>query len=114
MAEKNIGAVLAMKEGKIVGILSERDYARKEVLKGKASSDTPAREIMSEKVLVVRADNSVEDCMALMTSSRVRHLPVLDGERLLGLLSIGDVVKAVIAIQKFVIDQLSTYISENR
>ena len=114
MAEKNIGAVLAMKEGKIVGILSERDYARKVVLKGKASSDTPVREIMTEKVLVVHADNSVEDCMALMTSSRVRHLPVLDGARLLGLLSIGDVVKAVIADQKFVIDQLSTYISGNR
>jgi CBS domain-containing protein len=114
MAEKNIGAVLVMREGKIVGILSERDYARKVVLKGKTSVETRVKEIMTDKVLVVHADNNVEDCMALMTSSHVRHLPVLDGDRLAGLLSIGDIVKAVIADQKFTIEQLSTYISGNR
>ena len=114
MAEKNIGAVLVMEEGKIVGILSERDYARKVVLKGKASGDTRVREIMTDKVLVVHANRSVEDCMALMTSSRVRHLPVLDGGQVAGVLSIGDVVKAVIADQQFTIEQLSTYISGNR
>jgi CBS domain-containing protein len=114
MAEKNIGAVLVMHEGRIVGILSERDYARKVILKGRSSSATRVREIMTAKVLIVHTHNSVEECMALMTSSRVRHLPVMDGDSLAGLLSIGDVVKAVIADQQFMIEQLSAYITGNR
>jgi len=110
MAEKNIGAVLVMADGKIAGIMTERDYSRKVILLGKSSHEIAVREIMSDKVLMVRPDQTVEECMALMTSKRVRHLPVMDGEKLVGLLSIGDLVKEVIADQEETIKQLESYI----
>ena len=111
MAEKNIGAVLVLEGDRPVGILSERDYARQVVLKGKASKDTPVREIMTSRVVFVRPDQNIEECMALMTDKRIRHLPVLDEGRLAGILSIGDVVKAVISEKQFRIEQLENYIS---
>jgi len=111
MAEKNIGAVLVMDAGNLVGIMSERDYARKVILKGKSSKDTPVREIMTEKVLCVRPDQTTEECMALMTNKRVRHLPVIEGDRVIGVISIGDVVKAIISDQEFMIEQLANYIT---
>lgn len=111
MADKNIGAVLVMDSGNLVGILSERDYARKVILKGKSSKDTPVREIMTHDVICVRHDQSNEECMALMTNKRVRHLPVLEHGRLIGIISIGDVVKAIISEQEFMIEQLENYIT---
>jgi CBS domain-containing protein len=110
MAEKNVGALLVLEGDRLVGILSERDYARKVILKGKSSREIPVREIMSSHVLYVRPEQTIEDCMALMTDKRVRHLPVFDGEKLVGVVSIGDVVKAIIAEQSFVIEQLQNYI----
>lgn len=110
MAEKDIGALPVIEGGKIVGIFSERDYARNLVLKGKASKNTPVRDLMVSPVLYVRIDQTVEDCMALMTDKRVRHLPVLDGEELVGIVTIGDVVRRIIQDQDFVIDQLENYI----
>jgi CBS domain-containing protein len=110
MAENNVGALLVMDAGQLVGIVTERDYARKVILKGKSSLDTPVREIMTDKVLCVHPDQSAEECMGLMTDKRVRHLPVMDGNRLIGVLSIGDLVKEVIAEQQFVIKQLESYI----
>ncbi len=110
MAEKNIGAVLAVADGRIAGIMTERDYARKVILFGKSSRDMMVREIMSEKVLAVQPGQTVEDCMALMTNKRIRHLPVMDGDKLAGLLSIGDLVKEVIADQEQTIKQLESYI----
>lgn len=114
MAEKNIGALLVIDDGKLVGILSERDYARKVALKGKISKDTAVGEIMTERVLYVRPDESIEDCMALMTEKHFRHLPVIDKGKILGLISIGDVVRIVISKQKFIIAQLENYISGGR
>jgi CBS domain-containing protein len=112
MAEKDVGAVLVLGDGgRVVGVLSERDYARQVVLKGKASKDTPVREIMTSRVVYVRPEQSIDDCMALMTGKRVRHLPVLAGDELVGLLSIGDVVKAVIHEKQFLIEQLENYIT---
>ena len=111
MAAKNIGAVLVMEEGKLVGILSERDYARKVILKGKTSRDTPVRDIMTEHVVGVRAEQTIEECMALMTNMRIRHLPVIEDHRLVGVISIGDVVKAIISEQEFMIEQLQNYIT---
>lgn len=114
MAEKDIGALLVVDEGKLVGIFSERDYARKVILHGKSSKETLVGEIMTPKVYYVHPEQSLEDCMALMTEKHVRHLPVLDGERLVGVISIGDVVKAIISEQKFVIEQLENYITGER
>jgi len=114
MAEKNIGALLVIDDGKLVGILSERDYARKVALKGKISKDTAVGEIMTERVLYVRPDESIEDCMALMTEKHFRHLPVIEKGEILGLISIGDVVRIVISKQKFIIAQLENYISGGR
>jgi CBS domain-containing protein len=111
MAERNVGAVLVVEGEKLVGILSERDYARKVILKGKASKDIPVREIMTSHVLYVRQEQTVNECMALMTDKRVRHLPVLEEDRLVGVISIGDVVKAIIAEQEFLIEQLQNYIT---
>lgn len=110
MAEKNIGAVLVLADGKVAGIMTERDYARKVILLGKSSRDIAVREIMSDKVLTVQTAQTVEECMALMTNKRIRHLPVMDGEKLVGLLSIGDLVKEVIAEQELTIKQLESYI----
>jgi CBS domain-containing protein len=111
MAERRIGAVVVTKDGRVVGILSERDYARQVVLKGKTSRETPVHEIMTSRVVYVRLQQSVEDCMALMTDKRVRHLPVIEGEKLVGIISIGDVVKAVISEKQFIIEQLENYIA---
>ena len=113
MAEKEIGALLVLDDKKLVGIFSERDYARKVVLKGKASKDTPIREVMSDKIVYVTPDKSVEECMAIMTDRHCRHLPVLGaGQEVLGILSIGDLVKETISEQKFIIEQLERYITQ--
>lgn len=115
MAAKDVGALLVVDDdGQVAGIFSERDYARKVILRGRASRDTPVREIMTERVLYVRPEQTLDDCMALMTRHRVRHLPVLDGGQLIGLISIGDVVKAIIAEQEFMIEQLENYITGRR
>jgi CBS domain-containing protein len=111
MAEKNVGALLVVEQERLVGVFSERDYARKVILKGKASKEIPVREIMTSHVLYVRPEQTIEDCMALMTDKHVRHLPVLEGEKLVGVISIGDVVKAIIAEQEFIIEQLQNYIT---
>jgi CBS domain-containing protein len=111
MADKNIGAVLVIEAGRPVGIFSERDYARQVILKGKSSKDTPVREIMTSKVVFVRPEQNIEECMALMTDKRFRHLPVLEEGHLAGILSIGDVVKALISEKDFLIEQLANYIS---
>ena len=110
MAEKDIGALPVVDEGRVVGIFSERDYARGLVLKGKSSKDTHVHELMSTPVLYVRPDQTIEDCMALMTEKRVRHLPVLENEALVGIITIGDVVRRIISEQDFEIDQLENYI----
>jgi len=111
MAEKNIGALLVMEDAKIAGIFTERDYARKIILMGRSSKETLVRDIMSSPVMCVRPDQSNEECMALMTGNRMRHLPVVDNGKLIGLISIGDLVKDIISEQQFVIDQLKQYIS---
>ena len=114
MAEKSIGALLVMEDQKIDGIVTERDYARKIVLMGRSSKETPVRDIMTSPVMYVRPDQTNEECMALMTDNRVRHLPVIDNGKLMGLISIGDLVKDIISEQKFIIDQLEHYIKGDR
>jgi CBS domain-containing protein len=111
MAEKNIGALIVREGERVVGIFSERDYARQVELKGKASKDTPLRDVMTSRVVFVRPEHSLEECMALMTDKHIRHLPVLMEAQLAGILSIGDVVKAVISEKEFLISQLENYIS---
>jgi CBS domain-containing protein len=114
MAEKEVGALMVLdKKDKIVGIITERDYARKVILKGKKSPDTSVKEIMtpSKKMYWVKPDTSVDDCMILMTGKHVRHLPVFDGDKFVGLVSIGDVVKSTISEKDMLIDHLSNYIA---
>lgn len=111
MADKDIGAVLVIDDDEVVGIFSERDYARKVILRGKSSKGTPVSEIMTEKVIFVRPDQTVDKCMAVMTDKHIRHLPVQDDDgRLVGVISIGDVVKAIISQQQVIIDHLQDYI----
>jgi CBS domain-containing protein len=114
MAEKNVGALLVLDGEQLAGIFSERDYARKVVLRGKTSKDTPVADIMTSRVVYVRPDQTIEDCMALMTDKHIRHLPVLDQGEVVGVISIGDVVKAIISEQTFIIEQLENYIAGAR
>ncbi len=111
MAEKQVGALMVLKDGKPVGIVSERDYARKVILSGRSSKDTPVQDIMSTRVVCTSPKRTVEECMALMTDKRVRHLPVIDHKTLVGIISIGDLVKAIIHEQQFIIEQLEQYIT---
>jgi CBS domain-containing protein len=112
MAEKNIGAVLVIEQdGAIAGVFSERDYARKITLRNLTSRKTPVADVMTRNVVFVPTTRTIDECMALMTDKRIRHLPVLEGPKLIGVLSIGDVVKAVIAEKDFIIEQIEQYIS---
>ena len=111
MGEKNIGALLVMEEKNVKGIISERDYARKIILQGKSSSDTPVNEIMTEKVITVMPEDDIEKCMELMSGRKIRHLPVIKDGNVLGIISITDVVTAIIEVQKNTISQLESYIS---
>lgn len=112
MDEKGVGALVVLDEdGGLVGMISERDYARKVILLGRASKDTKVSDIMTSKVYYTFPSQSVEDCMVVMTERRIRHLPVLKGEEIIGMISLGDVVKDIIAEQKFLIDQLEHYIA---
>ena len=110
MAEKEVGALLVTESGKPVGVISERDYARKVILKGRSSQETSIRRIMTTRVVYADPHRSVEECMALMTGKHIRHLPIMDGEQLLGMISIGDLVKAIIAEQQLTIEQLERFI----
>jgi CBS domain-containing protein len=111
MAEKEVGALLVMDDRRIAGIISERDYARKIVLLGRTSPNTRVEEIMSSHVVYTHPDQSIEECMAIMTDRRIRHLPVMEEGKLVGIISIGDLVKTIITEQKFTIEQLERYIS---
>jgi CBS domain-containing protein len=110
MAEKDVGSLLILKDGKLKGIFSERDYARKIVLQGKTSRATAMRDVMTRDVICVDINQTVDDCMAIMTEKHIRHLPVLEKDQLIGVVSIGDVVKLIISDQEFVIDQMVNYI----
>jgi CBS domain-containing protein len=111
MAEKEIGAVLVLEGGQMVGIFSERDYARKVILKGKSSKETSVGELMTRDVLYVRPEQTLEECMALMTDKHIRHLPVMENDQLIGIVTIGDIVKAIISEQQFTIRELENYIT---
>ncbi len=114
MADKNIGALIVLEEEELVGIVSERDYARKVAIHGKSPHDTAVKEIMTQRVLFVPPERSAEDCMAIMNDKRVRHLPVYENDKLIGVVSIGDVVKAVITEKKIALEQLENYITGRR
>lgn len=114
MAEKNVGALVVMDTDRVVGIVSERDYARKVILHGRSSREIQVREIMSTQVYYVRPEQNIQECMALMTEKRVRHLPALEHDQLVGIISIGDVVKAVIADHESTIKHLEDYITGGR
>ncbi len=111
MAEKSIGALVVTEGAQVVGIITERDYARKVVLMARSSKETPVRDIMTSSVMYVRPGQTSEECMVLMTENRLRHLPVMDSGKLVGLISIGDLVKDIISDQKFIIEQLEHYIT---
>ena len=113
MGEKEIGALTVVEHGQLVGVISERDYARKVILKGRTSRDTLVKEIMSTTVITAHFQQTVEECMQVMTEKRIRHLPVLDDGRLVGIISIGDLVKAVTAEQQLLIEQLEGYITQS-
>lgn len=113
LAERDIGALMVIQGDKLVGIISERDYARKVILKGKASMKTPVHEIMTGDVVTIEPEFTIEEAMTIMTEKRLRHLPVLEGKKVIGLVSIGDLVKAIIADKEFMIDQMEKYISGN-
>ncbi len=110
LADANIGSLIVVEDDRPVGIFTERDYARSVILKGKSSPTTPVRDIMTTRVIFVKPEQTVEDCMAIMTDKHIRHLPVLDGEKLVGMISIGDLVKSIIADQKYTIEQLEQFI----
>jgi len=110
MANENVGALLVMQDGKLIGVISERDYARKVILKGLSSLQLSVREIMTEMVCYARPQQTVEECMAVVTEKRLRHLPVMENDELVGVVSIGDLVKASIAEKEFIIGQLENYI----
>ena len=110
MADKEIGSLMVMEGTKLVGIISERDYARKVILQGRSSRTTQVREIMTSRVVYAQPNQNIEECMALVTEKRVRHLPVIDEGQLVGVISIGDLVKSIISEQKFIIEQLERYI----
>jgi CBS domain-containing protein len=114
MAQLDIGALVVLADGELVGVLSERDYARKVILRGKHSNETPVREIMEEKPVCVRSSQSIDECMVLMTERRTRHLPVVENGQIVGLISIGDVVKAIIADREATIEELEHYIQGPR
>ncbi len=111
MAKRDVGALIVMEDGQVVGIFSERDYARKIILAGKSSHETPVRDIMTDRVIYARPELTLEQCLALMTDKRIRHLPVLRGDDLIGVVSIGDLVKGIIDDQRFLISQLESYVS---
>jgi CBS domain-containing protein len=111
MAEKEVGALVVMQDTQIVGLMSERDYARKIILHGRASPTTLVKEIMTSPVVYIHLDQAIEECMSLITEKRIRHLPVLENGKLVGLISIGDIVKSIIADQQFIIEQLVRYVS---
>lgn len=111
MAEKEIGSLAVLQDDRLAGVISERDYARKVILKGRASKDTRVRDIMETRIPYARPEQTVEECMAVVTDQRVRHLPVLENGELIGIISIGDLVKAIIDEQQFIIDQLVHYIN---
>jgi CBS domain-containing protein len=114
MANRGVGALIVFEGGEICGLFSERDYARKVVLQGRLSKDTQVQEIMTRRVITVEPQQTVEACMVLMTDKRIRHLPVIEEGRLIGILSIGDIVKAVIEAQRLTIEELETYITSGR
>jgi len=111
MGEENIGALTVVEGDRLVGIISERDYARKVILQGRTSRDTRVAEIMTAAVIATRLEQNVEECMATMTAKRIRHLPVVENDQVLGMISIGDLVKSIIDEQQFMIEQLENYIS---
>ena len=111
MADKNVGALPVVDNGQLVGMISERDYTRKVALQGRSSKDTPVREIMSHELVTVNAADTISECMRVMTDSRIRHLPVMEGKKMIGLLSIGDLVRGIISAQTATIEALEKYIT---
>lgn len=111
MSEKGVGALVVLDDQNVVGVFSERDYARKVILEGKSSKNLPVEEIMTRRVVCVKPENTTDECMALMTDKHIRHLPVVVDDEIIGIISIGDVVKAIISQQEFVIEQLENYIT---